>query len=648
MENTSSSAATPKNHPAMSNEPSNAEIGRLMALYQHRQYSQAEQEAQALIQRFPKHGVIWKVLGAVLQAQGKIDAALQAKQTAAELLPNDAEAYNNLGNTYQQQDRLEEAEKCLRHALKIAPGSFVAMNNLGLTLEKQNRLAEAKSYYHQALTLNPNYVAAHYNYANCLQKLEEYDAAEESYRQALRLDPNYAAVYNNLVILLEKLDKLAEAESCCQKLVALTPHSAESHYSYGNILQKQERLQEAEKSYQQALALQPDYVDAHINYGNLLQKLKRFTEAEKSYRTVLAIKPNSVEMYNNLGMLLAKQERFAEAESCYSQAFALQPDYADGHCNVGMLLMLQGRLKEGWAEYQWVYHPNMNNPSRPTPPSLPIPQWQGGSLQGKTILILSEQGFGDMIQFARYAELLQQAGAKVWIVVKPPLVELFQTLPWIERILHIEEPLPPGCDFWTFPLALPFRFQTDLDTVPCTVPYLGIDAKKAAWWKIWLDKQIPKNHKRIGLVWAGRPTQGNDKNRSLNLNQFAVFAHLPTITFVSLQLGDKAEQLKDAPEGFNILDAGSFIQDFTDSAALLQNLDLLITVCSAPAHLAGALNVPVWTLISKPFDWRWLLNRSDSVWYKSMRLFRQPVSGDWQSVLEEVKAALITVSLPLS
>lgn len=520
--------------------PNSAEINTLAALYNGRQYLEAETGARELIVKFPKHGFGYKVLGAVLQAVGRIDESLDAKQKAADLSPNDGEAWNNLGNTYQEQNRLEEAEKCLHQAIKVAPNLAVAYNNLGITLEKLKR------------------------------------------------------------------------------------------------------LDEAEKVYQQAISLRPDYAEAYYNYAITLQKLERFADAGKNYRQAISLNPNHAKAHSNLGLVLKHQEQFVESEQHFLTALQLDPQYIDAHYNYGLLLLLLGRLKEGWAQYQWFYHPQNLNPSKPNQPNLQVPQWQGQPLQGKTILIHSEQGFGDLIQFVRYAQHLKANGATVWVLVTKPLVKIFKTVPWIERVLENGQQHQAVFDYWVFPLALPFWFQTTLETVPCNVPYLFTDETKVLWWREWLTLQIPAENKRVGLVWAGNPIQLNNKNRSLKLSQFSVFADLPNITFVSLQLGKEAQnEVKNAPDGLNIVDASFFINDFSDSAALLKNLDVLITVCSAPAHLAGALDVPVWTIISKPFDWRWLLEREDSVWYKNTRLFRQSKSGDWHGVLENVKTQLL-------
>ena len=519
--------------------PSQTEIDTLAALYNQRQYIEAEAGARVLIQRFPKHGFGWKVLGAVLQAIGRINESLEAKQTAANLSPNDAEAWSNLGNTYQEQNCLEEAEKCLRRSIQISPNFAVAYNNLGITLEKLKRLNEAES------------------------------------------------------------------------------------------------------SYQKAIALRPDYAEAYYNYAITLQKLERFAVAEQNYRQAISIAPNHAKAHSNLGLVLKHQSQFVESEQHFLTALQFDPQFIDAHYNYGLLLMLLGRLKEGWAQYQWFYHPQNTNPSKPNQPNLTAQQWNGEPLQGKTILIHSEQGFGDMIQLVRYAENLKAIGAIVWVLVEKPLVEIFKTVPWIDRVLNNGEQHQTLYHFWVFPLALPCWFQTTLENVPLNIPYLSVDETKSAWWKNWLNSQTPTKNKRVGLVWAGNPVHSNDANRSIEFGELSIFANVQNVTFVSLQLGEKAQrELESCQNGITILNAAPFIQDFTDTAALLSALDLLITVDSSPAHLAGALNLPVWTLITKVPDWRWLLNRDDSIWYKSTRLFRQPEVGDWASVLQDVKVAL--------
>jgi tetratricopeptide (TPR) repeat protein len=517
--------------------PTSSEVNALAALYNQQNYPQAAEVAKDIIARFPQHGFGWKVLGAVLQAQGLIDESLDAKQKAADLSPKDAEAWSNLGNAYQDKNRLDDALKCLKHAIQISPNLAVAHNNLGITFEKLNRLDDAQSCYQKALDLRPDYVEAHYNYGVTLQKMARYDDAQKSYRLAINYNPNHAK--------------------------------------------------------------------AHSNLGLVLKHLSQFTESEKHF--LIAIK--------------------------------LDPGFIDAHYNFALLLMLLGRLKEGWAQYQWFYHPQNTNPSKPNQPNLKAKQWQGEMLQDKTILIHSEQGFGDMIQFVRYAQHLKSHGATVWVLVTKPLVELFNTIEWVDCVLENGEQHKTTYDFWVFPLALPYWFQTTLETLPCNVPYLSVNFEKRAWWQNWFTQYGVDGNKKIGLVWAGNPVHSNDVNRSIDLSQFACLSVFENITWVSLQLGEKARS-QCLNSSLNMLDASAYIEDFTDTAGLLENLDLLISVDSSPAHLAGALNVPVWTLITAVPDWRWLLDREDSVWYKSMRLFRQPEKGDWTSVLQDVKNAL--------
>jgi tetratricopeptide (TPR) repeat protein/ADP-heptose:LPS heptosyltransferase len=564
------------------------------------------------------------------------------KKTAPAIFGPSIDEVNKLGALYSQR-QYTEAEKLARDLIQRFPKHIFAWKVLGAALHAEGKSQESLQVKEATIQLAPNDPEACNNLGNTYQELNRFAEAEKYLRHAIKIKPDSFMAFNNLGLTLEKQERFAEAENCYQQSIKIQPDYAAAHYNYGNTLQKLDRLEEALKSYQAAINFRPQYIEAMNNYAGVLQKLDRSQDAEDCCRQILALQPGHSEALHNLAVSLERQERLAEAESCYRKSLSLKPDSADTHHNFSALLILTGQWREGWAEYQWSYRA----PSAKKPvinPASSARHWEGEPLQGKTILIHAEQGFGDMIQFVRYSQYLQERGARVHVLVAKPLIEIFKTIPWVDRVIGVNDLLQANCDFWVFPLELPYWFQTTLENVPVNIPYLSIDANKSEWWKIWLDKQIPVNHKRIGLVWAGNPVQGNDKNRSLTLSQFSVFANLINITFVSLQLGEKAQQeLKNAPAGLNILDAGRFIEDFTDSAALMANLDVLISVCSAPAHLAGALNLPVWTIICRPFDWRWLLDRDDSVWYKSMRLFRQPSRGDWASVLNEVKTALIAL-----
>ena len=536
------------------------------------------------------------------------------KPLAAQTIP-DAEAYIHPDNaeSYKESDKpvselayLHEAEKNYRQIIATQPDCIEAYNNLAVILHELGRLQEAEENYRRAIAINPNCIEIYGNLGVTLQKSGRLQEAEEIYRLAIAINPNYAETYNNLAI----------------------------------VLQESGRLQEATENYQRAITINPNYVEAYNNLGGILQKLGHLQEAEKNYQRAIAINPDYAEAHHNLGIIFKELSRFDEAEISTQKALSLRPDYVDAHCSFALLLMLLGRFQQGWAEYQWIYHPA--NSSKPKTPSVSAKQWQGESLQDKTILIYSEQGLGDMIQFVRYAEHLKASGAAVWVLAVKPLFELFKTIPWIDRVIDEIEQYQAVFDFWVFPLMLPYWFQTTLETVPITVPYLSASDEKSAWWQDWLDQQIPAAHKRVGLVWAGNPHHHNDLNRSIAFSQFSTILNVPNITFVSLQLGDNA---RDMSHYANMVDASLFIQDFMDSAALLTHLDLLITIDSAPAHLAGALNIPTWVLITKLPDWRWLLERHDSVWYKSVRLFRQSEAGNWASVLAEVKAALMMENL---
>jgi ADP-heptose:LPS heptosyltransferase/Tfp pilus assembly protein PilF len=433
-----------------------------------------------------------------------------------------------------------------------------------------------------------------------------------------------------------------EAENAAQIMVQRFPENATCWHALSQSFHRLNKIQNALLAMTQAFELKPTNSDICGNVGLLFNELGDVNNAQFFFQKELALNPKSLRAHYQIANFLTNQLFFNKALFYWEKMVQIEPLNADVHANYALALLRISEFEKGWSEYRWVYHPNCTTKGKPIPPRLIKPEWQGESFQNKTIIILPEQGLGDFIQFVRYSELLKNLGATVWVAVSNPLIDLFKTVPWIDRICGDGEQIrTEDYDFWSFFMALPHFLKTNLDSIPCNVPYLLADEKKSAWWEIWFEKQISKNHKRVGLVWAGNPTHSDDTNRSISFSQLAAFSGLENVTFVSLQLGEKAQkEVAEGLEGVTILDASAFITDFSDSAALLKNLDLLITVDSAPAHLAGALNFPVWVMIPAVPDWRWLLERDDSPWYPSMRLFRQSHIGDWTSVLADVKTAL--------
>jgi tetratricopeptide repeat protein/glycosyl transferase family 9 (putative heptosyltransferase) len=369
-----------------------------------------------------------------------------------------------------------------------------------------------------------------------------------------------------------------------------------------------------------------------INLGAERQRAGLLAEAESLYRHALLLRPDLAEAHYNLGTALDQMGRWDEAIAALRQAVALRPDLATAHWNLAAMLLRQGDLPRGWEEYEWRWKIPELRLSRVT---CPQPQWNGEELMGRRILVYAEQGFGDTIQFARYVPLVARLGGRVMLGCRRELTALLGRLDGVERCLPQPGPAPADFSFHCTLPSLPRIFGTTTATIPWSGPYLAADAAKAAAWQARLRRD---GRRRIGLVWAGRPTHPNDLNRSIAPDRLRPLADVPDVQWFSLQKGPAAGRISDGLAA--LTDWTAEMNDFDDTAALLANLDGVICVDTSVAHLAAALGRPTWVLLPFVPDWRWMLERSDSPWYPTMRLFRQPAAGDWDSVLREVVAAL--------
>jgi tetratricopeptide (TPR) repeat protein len=403
------------------------------------------------------------------------------------------------------------------------------------------------------------------------------------------------------------------------------------------------------------LALQTNFPDALNNLGNLLLNRQpgaavaaprttdpqRTAEAESYLRQALAVQPDFVAAENSLGVLLGGKRRHAEAEANYRRALALQPDFIEAEWNLALLLLAQGRWEEGWRRYEVRYAPGNKSQTAAAPIHLRFPQWRGEDLAGKSIVLWPEQGFGDQIQFCRYAAELRRLGAaQITLVCAAPLKVLFKSLAAVDTVLTMAEAVAlPAHDYWSLLLSLPLYCGTDIVTVPAAIPYLAVSNQRSELWA----PRLPKTGLRVGLVWKGAVEHKNDQQRSLsNLQALAALWQIPGLVFISLQKGQAEDEAAAPPPGQPLLALGAQIQDFADSAAIVAQLDLLICVDTAIAHLAGALGKPCWVLLpALGADWRWLLAGRDSPWYPgALRLFRLQPESDWRTLVEEVAPAL--------
>lgn len=429
--------------------------------------------------------------------------------------------------------------------------------------------------------------------------------------------------------------RAAEAETALRQAIELRPDLAEAHANLGLVLDGAGRRAEAEACYRRSLALAPGVMQTHLNLGALLMEQKRLPEAEAAFRQALAIDPAAPGTWSNLGVCLACRKREAEAETCYRTALELDPAHRGAAFNLAYILLRQGRYAEGWQRFEArARHDFQAHFGRPP--------WQGESLAGKGILIAFEGGQGDMIQFCRYAPLLKARGARrVAVLCHPGLKTLLAGMDDIDRAIGFDEAFEEDCDGWVYPMSLPGLFQTRLENIPASLPYLHIDAERMARWRAMIDPS--GGMLRVGLAWKGNPRFENDPDRSLpSLDVLAPLGEVPGVRYFSLQKGAGEAEAAHPPDILPLADLGPRLGDFAETGAAIMNLDLVIAVDTAVAHLAGALGKPCWLLLPdyKP-DWRWLADREDSPWYPGvMRLFRQEAEGDWAGVVARVEAAL--------
>jgi Flp pilus assembly protein TadD len=456
--------------------------------------------------------------------------------------------------------------------------------------------------------------------------------AESIYRQVITAHPNHASALQLLGSLYADTGQFTEAIDLINRAIQLNPNVSQSHANLGAIHARNKRFDEAAIALQRAIQLDPNSAPAHYNLGGVYLAQFDFARAIPAFQAAISLNPKWPDAHNNLGLAFRNTAKHHEALASFKRALALKPDYASAHWNLSWTLLILGDLKPGWLEYEWRTQCPAGSPPRP----FPEPQWRGEDLAGRTILLTAEQGFGDMIQMIRYAPLIAARNAKVIAESPPELATLFQSVKGIQQIVTTGQPLPKF-DLHCPMMSLPLAFSTTLETIPANAPYLAAPPEKIAAWRERIGTN--DNRLRVGLVWAGRPTQQFDRWRSAHLQDFAKLAEIKSARFFSLQKGPAAAEIASAPE-LNLVDWTADLQDFSDTAALIENLDLVIGIESAVTHLAGALAKPVWPILAHIADWRYLLNRADSPWYPTMKLFRQPATGQWQPPINEVVTAL--------
>ena len=606
-----------------------------LILHSRGKISDAKVIYEQVLKKNSSHFNALQLLGAAYAQENKAEIALQYLNKAIKINKTNAVALNNRGFVLKTLKRFEEALDSFTQALKFKPDYVDAAYNRGLTLQELRRFDEAIETYNQILIKNPAHADALNNRGIALRELNRFDEAIASYNQALNIKPDFAEAFNNRGNTLKELKRFEEALENYNQAIQCKSNYAEAFFNRGIVLKQIKKFNEALECFDQAVCIKPDYAEAFSNKGLTLQEMKCFDEALNCYNKALFFKPNYSDAFNDKGNILKELGYFEEALKNYDQALTASPNNINAIWNKSLLLILIGKYSEGWSLYEsrlvkedtgHLYY------------KLPQLSWRGtDDLKDKTLLIYGEQGLGDVIQFVRYLKKINEHGIKTILEVPKTLVSIISTLDvpltLIEKGLKL-----PDFDAHCPLLSLPYVFKTTVDTIPNSIPYLFSNQEKVFKWKEQLGSL---NRKRVGLVWSGSSKHNNDHNRSIQLELFSDILKLP-FEWHSLQKEYRDSDKEFLSSNTQIHQHDVQLSDFSDTAALIDCMDLVISVDTSVAHLAGALGKEVWILLPHVPDYRWMLNRNDSPWYPTAKLFRQDSSKNWGGVLNQIKQKLLS------
>jgi Flp pilus assembly protein TadD len=506
--------------------------------------------------------------------------------------------------------------------------------NAAVQLYEAGRLHEAQQLCREILCSDADHPDALHLLGVIAYKTGQYEEAIELIREAITQNRRMPQFHNTLGVVLRAIGKLEEATVAYEQAILLDAEYAEAHHNMGNIFFSQGRYAAAVEKYNHVISLDPQCIDACNSAAIALQYLGEYDAAIEKCDQALSRKTDYTEAYNTAASILLKKGLCVEAIENYRHAVQLRADYAEAHCNLGMALLLCGRFEEGWAEYAWRLKTDKAAYLR----GHPAPCWNGSSFAGKRLLVRHEQGFGDNIQFIRYLPMVKRLGGMVSCEVLRPLAGLFAGLAGVDEVIDASSGTASAgqFDFRVPLLELPRIFRTTLETIPADVPYLRADSAKAQYWR----RRFSRTDLNVGIVWAGQPVHPEDRARSCHLRHFLRLSKMPGVRLFGLQKGSAAAQVRGLAAEISLTNLGDELDDFTDTAAVIENLDLVISVDTAVLHLAGAMAKPVWAILPSAPDWRWMLERQDSPWYPTMRLFRQRQYGHWDDVFHRVSQEL--------
>ncbi len=626
----------------------------------------AEASFRRALELSPSDAQVHYNLAALLNLRGDPQAAIDHYRRAVEFNPRLAEAHFNLGNLLRDREEWPAAQRAYLAAIAARPNYVKALMSMAAVCANQGKIAEAEDAWRQVTHIDQRHVEARLRLGSSLQSKGRLEEAAGWLRAAILLDPRHFEAQNNLGCVYRGLGQLDQAETCFRLALDAKSDFAEAYNNLGSVLQGKKDYAGAEACLQKAIELRPDLAGAYNNLGTVLQSQKQYEAATEQYRRALAMQPDSAETLTNLGSCLAEQGKIDEAVDClrqaatldptlalaryslgaalhlaqrtdealdqYGEAIRLQNDYAEAYYKRSFVHLSRGDFLPGWRDYDWRFKCKEYKGRRHD-----APRWDGSPLEGRTLLVYSEQGFGDTLQFIRFLPAVLARGGNVFVEVQPALVPLLRASGF-SGVIGGGTQLP-RFDLQIPLLSLPGVFGTTVDTVPAPVHYLAADPKLLKSWRARL-RDVPGF--KVGIVWQGNAAYTFDQFRSIPLANYTPLAEVAGVQLVSLQKHAGVEQL--AALGGTVMDLGSALDcqggAFMDTAAVMCNLDLVITSDTAAAHLAGGLGANVWVALSAAPEWRWMNDRADSPWYPTMRLFRQSKLGDWASVFCRMKSEL--------
>lgn len=601
-----------------------------MDLHNAGRFAEAEAEYGALLNGAPNEANILHLLGVVCSQQGRKDEAVQHILRSISLQPGTAEFHSNLAMVYLEQGRFEQSAAAAQSALALRADYVGAMNLLANARKALGRLDESIDWFERSLTVRPDQPDVLSALTDVLRQAGRNDQAEARMRELMTA---HSAAHDSLVKNGEALlsqNRLEEAAVTFRSLMQRFGQSWVGFNGLGLALFQLRRFDEALPLFHKSIELAPDNPGPYNNVGHAYMIEGQLEQAIEFLKKALAIRPDFAEAYNNLGSAHLFRLDIAEARRAYERALFFQPDHRDAHWNMAFVMLLTGDYRNGFREYEWrrLKFPQERRHFRE-------PLWDGFDIAGKTILLYAEQGFGDTIHFVRFAPVVAARGAKVILECQPELVSLLSRTAGVSQVVARGSSLP-RFDYQCPLLSNAYVLGATLDTLPRNVPYVHVDPVLQEQWARAIAPY--KRDLNVGIAWAGAPNQSRNRERSATLEAFAPLTDLKGVRFFSLQVGDTGKT--PAPAGLDLIDLTREIRNFDDTAALIANLDLVISIDTGVCHLAGAMGKPIFAMLAYSPDWRWLLDREDSPWYPTMRLFRQPARRDWASVMRNIRGAI--------